>query len=161
MYAVEQRLGGVGAGDHVRVVANGEGGTGVAFMALPHGAHVDEEDIVFSQHRVAFGALVESLEGVGAETHQQRVPDALHIELSEYLFAQLASLGFKHAGADALGEVFDGLPGHGLGVAHGVDAVGGAHGFFGLCSHRCSLAVRLCWSLCVLLYSDAEMEPNP
>jgi len=142
LYALEQYFGGAGAGDHFRVVAGGKGGAGVTFVALPHGAHVDKENIVFTQHRVAVRALVESLEGIGAKAHQQRMPDALHVELGEYLFAQLTRLGFEHAGANALGEVVDGLPGDGLGVAHGVDTVGGAHGFFGLCSHRFPLALN-------------------
>lgn len=142
LYAVEQRFGGAGAGEHVWVVADGEGGAGIAFVALPDGAHVDEEDVVVAQHRVAVGALFEGLEGVGAKAHQQWVPDALHVEVGKDLLAQVAGFGFAHAGADTLGELFDGLPGHGLGVAHGVDAVGGAHGFFGLCGHRLFLGLK-------------------
>lgn len=136
LHAVEQVFGGVGAGDHVRVVASGECGAGVTFVALPYRAHVDEEDVVVAQYRVAFGALLEGLEGVGAEAHQQRVPDALHVEVGEYLLAQFTGFGLQHAGADALGQLFDGLPGHRLGVTHGVNVVGGAYGFLGLCGHR-------------------------
>jgi len=127
-------------------------------VTLPDGAHVDEENVVFTQYRVAVGALLEGLEGIGAEAHQQRVPDALHVEVGEDVFAQLARFGFEHAGADALGQLFDGLPGHGLGIAHGFDAVGGAHGFFGLCGHRYLLVRWL--ALCGLLYSDRCWAPK-
>lgn len=118
---VEERPGG-SAGDHLRVVAGGEGFPGVAFVALPHGAHVDEEDVVLAQHLVFLGALAKGLQGVGAETHQQWVPDALGVEVFEHLLAQRPRFGFTHAGLDLRGQGADGVPGLGLGMAHRIDA---------------------------------------
>jgi hypothetical protein len=57
-------------------------------VPLPDHAHVDEENVVFTQHRIAIGTFLEGLQGVGAKADQQRMPDAVHAQSGENLLAR-------------------------------------------------------------------------
>jgi hypothetical protein len=77
---VEYDFCGVGAGLHVRVVADHEDGARIAFVpilvSIPNHTEVEEEDIVVLVPCVAFRWLLENLECVFAETHEDRMPRA-------------------------------------------------------------------------------------
>lgn len=106
------------------------------------------------QYRIAFGALLEGLQGVFAKAHQRRVPDPVHAQFRKHLQPQGASLGFEHAWLNARGYLRDGFPGLALGVEHALQAVGEAHGLLVDGGHWSgSGRVDLWFSLYIYLYS--------
>ena len=114
----------------MRIGTGGECCAGIPFVALPDHAHVDEENVLFAQLRVAIGTLLERLERIGTEAHQQWMPDSIHAQFGQHLLAEQLRLGLAHARSDDAGNLIDRLPGHLLRMAHRFQFVTFAYRFF-------------------------------
>lgn len=95
---VPQRTSRCGAGMHLEIAANDEGVTRVAFVAVPHRADVDEEDIGLSQHALGVGPLLEGLQRALAEADDALVPDAVHAQVLQQHLGQITGFALGHAG---------------------------------------------------------------